>query len=157
MAVTRQGDRHREDVRRRPTLPHSTPCSTIGADRLSFRVRNGAGRFPIAMIAVTLLRCQPTTIRSMVWSGRIPGTAQWTQTRISCLRCNQVVGILVPVSFTSRQSSLPHPAYQPSSLAGSLPRQVSWKPHLEASFPLRCLQRLSHPNVANQRCTWQYN
>ena len=44
-------------VRRRPTLPHSLPCSTIGAERLSFRVRNGAGRFPFAMVAVTLWRC----------------------------------------------------------------------------------------------------
>ena len=41
-------------VRRRPTLPHSLPCSTIGAEGLSFRVRNGTGRFPFAMTAVTL-------------------------------------------------------------------------------------------------------
>ena len=43
-------------VRRRPTLPHSLPCSTIGAEGLSFRVRNGTGRFPLAMTAVTLWR-----------------------------------------------------------------------------------------------------
>ena len=41
-------------VRRRPTLPHRHQCSTIGAERLSFRVRNGTGRFPLAMTAVTL-------------------------------------------------------------------------------------------------------
>ena len=41
-------------VRRRPTLPHSLGCSTIGAGGLSFRVRNGTGRFPSAMAAVTL-------------------------------------------------------------------------------------------------------
>ncbi len=41
-------------VRRRPTLPQGPPCSTIGAEQLSFRVRNGAGRFPLAMITVTL-------------------------------------------------------------------------------------------------------
>ena len=45
-------------VRRRPTLPHSLPCSTIGAEGLSFRVRNGTGRFPFAMTAVTLSSCQ---------------------------------------------------------------------------------------------------
>ena len=28
--------------------------SIIGADRLSFRVRDGTGRFPVAMAAVTL-------------------------------------------------------------------------------------------------------
>src|SRR5882757_8946808 len=34
--------------RRCPTLPHPTECSTIGAEGLSFRVRNGTGRFPNA-------------------------------------------------------------------------------------------------------------
>ena len=29
--------------RRRPTLPHSCPCSTIGAEELNFRVRDGNG------------------------------------------------------------------------------------------------------------------
>mgnify|MGYP000445117102 FL=1 len=41
-------------VRRCPTLPHPVECSTIGAGGLSFRVRNGTGRFPSAMAAVTL-------------------------------------------------------------------------------------------------------
>ena len=44
-------------VRRRPSLPHGPPCSTIGAEKLNFRVRNGAGCFPLAMITETLLRC----------------------------------------------------------------------------------------------------
>ena len=33
-------------VRRCPTLPHRLECSTIGAGGLSFRVRNGSGRWP---------------------------------------------------------------------------------------------------------------
>src|SRR5699024_2684557 len=45
-------------VRRCPTLPHRLRCSTIGAERLSFRVRYVSGRFPLAMAAVTLWRCQ---------------------------------------------------------------------------------------------------
>ena len=45
-------------VRLRPTLPHRLQCSTIGAEGLSFRVRNGTGRFPLAMTAETLWRCQ---------------------------------------------------------------------------------------------------
>lgn len=32
-----------------PTLPHPVGCSTIGVHGLSFQVRNGAGRFPMAM------------------------------------------------------------------------------------------------------------
>ncbi len=30
-------------TRRRPTLPHSCPCSTIGSEELNFRVRDGIG------------------------------------------------------------------------------------------------------------------
>ena len=36
-----------------PTLPHPGGCSTIGAVRLSFRVRDGAGRFPVAVTTET--------------------------------------------------------------------------------------------------------
>ena len=46
-------------VRLRPTLPHRLQCSTIGAERLSFRVRNGTGRFPFAITAVTLWKYVP--------------------------------------------------------------------------------------------------
>ncbi len=46
-----------KDVRRRPTLPRSLPRSTIGAEGLNFRVRNGTGCFPFAMATETLWRC----------------------------------------------------------------------------------------------------
>ena len=45
-------------LRRRPTLPPRHQGSTIGAERLSFRVRNVTGRFPLAMAAETLLMFQ---------------------------------------------------------------------------------------------------
>ena len=85
-------------VRRRPTLPHPGGCSTIGAEGLSFRVRNGTGRFPLAMTAVTLWSCvQQQTLLvlgslvaahpwSWVWCGQpgevcvcISRVAQWTR------------------------------------------------------------------------------
>ena len=44
-----------KEVRRCPTLPRGHPRSTIGAEGLSFRVRNVTGRFPFAMAAETLL------------------------------------------------------------------------------------------------------
>ncbi len=196
-------------VRRRPTLPPSPPGSTIGADGLSFRVRNGAGRFPAAMAAVTLWRCSSASFPAWVvpvpvagslvgpgaqvcrwwlrgWVVRLSGTAQWTRAVLVykpsdlvpthvLSRCAgpgegvalrwgwwgwwvwQVIGLLVPVSFMRLWSARPHPAYQPSRLAGSLSGNTPWRPHLEASFPLRCLQRLSLPNVANQRCSWRNN
>lgn len=42
-------------VRRCPTFPPEEG-SIIGADRLSFRVRDGTGRFPVAVAAVTLFK-----------------------------------------------------------------------------------------------------
>ncbi len=30
-----------------------------------------------------------------------------------------------------------------------------WRPSLEAGFVLRCLQLLSIPNLATQRCPWR--
>ena len=39
-----------------PTLPHPGGCSTIGAVRLSFRVRDGSGRFPVAVTTETTVR-----------------------------------------------------------------------------------------------------
>ena len=43
-------------VRRCPTFPPGLG-GIIGAGRLSFRVRDGSGRFPVAMFAVTLFFC----------------------------------------------------------------------------------------------------
>lgn len=48
-------------VRRCPTLPFRVENSTIGAERLSFRVRDGTGRFPLAVAAVTLSCDQHTS------------------------------------------------------------------------------------------------
>jgi hypothetical protein len=43
--------------RQRPTLPHSSPCSTIGGIRLNFRVRNGNGCDPDPMTTGKLAGC----------------------------------------------------------------------------------------------------
>ena len=40
---------------------------------------------------------------------------------------------------------------------GALPTRGGGRPHLEACFPLRCFQRLSLPDVANQPCSWRNN
>ena len=56
------------DVRRRSTLPQGPPCSTIDAERLSFRVRNGTGRFPLAMATETLSRRQNILISPFMMS-----------------------------------------------------------------------------------------
>ena len=40
--------------------------SIIGAGRLSFRVRDGTGRFPAAVAAVTLFSFQPLIVTTVV-------------------------------------------------------------------------------------------
>jgi len=40
---------------------------------------------------------------------------------------------------------------------GALPTRGGGRPGLEAGFPLRCFQRLSLPDVANQPCPWRDN
>ena len=93
----------RSCVRRRPTLPRSGPRSTIGAERLSFRVRDGTGRFPLAMVAETLLRCLARTV--VADGDRTSGTAQWTRGTHQPKPVRsmwQVLGLLVPVSSMRR-------------------------------------------------------
>src|SRR5690625_2668441 len=57
-------------VRRCPTLPHPPGCSTIGAVGLSFRVRNGTGRFPHAITTVTLAhQPEPGVLEGETYAG----------------------------------------------------------------------------------------
>ena len=51
MLATPQGDK--VEIRRRPTLPGRIHPSTIGADRLNYRVRNGNGCGPVAIATET--------------------------------------------------------------------------------------------------------
>src|SRR4051812_31021404 len=72
-----------KNVRRRPTLPRSLPRSTIGAEGLSFRVRNGTGRFPFAMATETLWSSVVRVVdrwQQLAVPDRNSGTTQWTLT-----------------------------------------------------------------------------
>ena len=83
--------RLQKGVRRCPTLPHPPGCSTIGAVGLSFRVRNGTGRFPHAMTAVTLLPEPRRGLGSLVVTTSLPVGRGWC-----CIQllgsANRVVG-----------------------------------------------------------------
>src|SRR5262249_49113502 len=96
----------REDVRRRPTLPRGPPRSTIGAEGLNFRVRNGTGCFPFAMATETLWRCQvfPTAPRE-------PHSGREQNIRVEA----KPLGLLVPVSYTRCRASTSGLSTQSSS------------------------------------------
>ena len=162
-------------VRRRPTLPQPLGCSTIGAERLNFRVRYGTGCFPFRYgrrnsfnLSKPAPLVPPDLCRGMgvgfvgweLLSGR--ERCPWWGVCSSfargcvwfCTVLGQALGLLVPVGwalllYTSGLST-------PCSVGG-LTHLRGGKPHLETCFPLRCIQRLSLPNVANQPCSWQNN
>ena len=104
---------HTLKCRRRPTLPHPPRCSTIGAGRLSFRVRKGTGRDPTAKTTDKThetTHTQPPQQRQPVRRA-IPDTAQWTQTRFNNQHnnaktlCSAALGQLVPVTSNTHMLS----------------------------------------------------
>jgi hypothetical protein len=159
LPVTSHNPLSTKNVRRRPTLPHPPECSTIGAEGLSYRVRNGTGRFPNAMTAVTPR--DNTSPQHPTTTGRtlrdcFPRTTQWTRTHANNKHCVDKSSAI----STSQLHMLPCFHIWPINPV------ISWGPptrksvrisHLEAGFPLRCFQRLSLPDVANQPCPWQNN
>jgi hypothetical protein len=79
---------------------------------------------------------------------------------------NQETGILKKEPSSPRTIStghlhaLPRVQFRPINLVvyqGPYSLEGDGRIHLEAGFPLRCLQRLSDPFVAKLRCPWQDN
>jgi hypothetical protein len=138
--------------RQRPTLPPSHPGSTIGAGGLHFRVRDGTGCFPSAMATET--RC-PTIVDQTLVRVRPSSDLENHDSEREQRKKSQVLGLLVRVSSTRCRASTSRLSTWWSS------RALTWfpsgRPHLWASFALRCFQRLSLPNVANQPCRWRDN
>ena len=93
------------------------------------------------------------------YSGRPPPPGGWSVARSVCLACVCCVGLLVPVSSTGHPASTP--GLSTRSSTGGLPHHprgvVVRRPGLGDGFPLRCLQRLPLPDVANQPCPWRDN
>jgi hypothetical protein len=132
-------------VRRRPTLPPRLRGSTIGAERLSFRVRNGTGRFPLAMAAVTRVnvdhpRSGVGAFRTAQWTrvvqrwcsglclvGRLVWSTAWLGRPPRCVGDGVIVWSSPRPVSTGRLAHLavlPPPAYQPAGLGGGLTRLI---------------------------------
>ncbi len=86
-----------KEIRRRPTLPHGTPCSTIGAEELNFRVRDGNGCFLFA-IATENGDSFSATIRH----------ARQTGKRLCKRSCELFCGQASRPISTSKLNALPH-------------------------------------------------
>jgi hypothetical protein len=173
-------------ARRCPTLPHSLPCSTIGAEGLNFRVRNGTGCFPSAITTerptpptnphkkrgpAAEINVQATKLRTTKQHSEIKRRAQNpfvqrephrdANTAQQTTTVHEVsfkpLGLLVPVNSTRYRASMSGLSTQWSAGGLNPPRKVGGRTHLKEGFPLRCFQRLSLPNVANQPCPWRDN
>ena len=154
--------------RRRPTLPHGLPCSTISAERLNCRVRNGNGCFPLAKAAGMSDSAAPTCTGSAA-GARAPG-------QLKCLPLADAVrvsaGTPTPKSLSRRVGQASR-AISTARLKALLPLHLRpinvvvyhgpsgglrrGTPGLEVGFPLRCFQRLSRPHIATLRCGWRHN
>ena len=105
------------ECRRRPTLPHPGECSTIGAGRLSYRVRNGTGRFPTAMTTDNTIQLSPhpkpgTGVEHTQPIHQPPNDRKrgWLWTQGHTVDANnslwQALGLLVPVNSTPHRASI---------------------------------------------------
>src|SRR5262249_11731020 len=125
--------------RRRPTLPRGLPRSTIGAEGLNCRVRNGNGCGPFAKVTGKTSYSFPQSHQEK--SDRNERTV--VRSRDSRLKNLMVKphDRLVLVSFRPRSASTPSLSTwsSPTGLQGVTPG----KSHLEEGFPLICFQRLS--------------
>ena len=116
-------------IGRRPTLPGGLPPSTIGADRLNFRVRDGNGCDPVAI--VTQILCY--------------------QRDCSLITPEQARAVFKPSPrpiSTGQLSVLPRLHFRPINVMVSsraLLRLPYGNTYLQPGFPLRCFQRLSLP------------
>jgi hypothetical protein len=126
--------------------PTGRPRSTIGAGGLNFSVRNGKRCIPAAIVTLSkkdIFGCKPQRDRSSISENCI-GEKPSSPRLISTTRLNTSLCLhLWPINLVVYQESY--------SLNGD------GRPHLEASFPLRCFQRLSLPYIATRRCPWQDN
>lgn len=135
--------------------------------RLSFRVRNGTGRFPVA---INHRQTYQNTTHQVVWCCVrycIVDAAHGMCT--FCLLASNkstqqssphvVFGVVVVCLFWSISTSSLHTlqCFQVWPIYPIVFRGPQKKPHLKTGFPLRCFQRLSLPYVANQHYPWRDN
>ena len=125
---------------RRPTLPRPRSRSTIGADRLNDRVRDGNGCGPVALVAS---KCELMSVCVMPRLTSRPRRDQASRA-ISTARLKRSRALhLPPINVVVSHG--PSGVLRPGSV------------HLGEGFPLRCIQRLSPRDIANRHCAWRHS
>ena len=125
-------------------LSHVLRRSTIGAAALNGRVRDGIGCFARAMTTKPRKKHDNQSVQAKVHSTIRKASLAFTGS-------NQAYRAI----STGQLNALPRLHLRPIDVVvfhGSQGR-----PCFEGGFPLRCLQRLSCPNIATQHCRWHDN
>ena len=117
----------------------------LGVMKLNFCVRNG-NRCILHAIVTALFKCWKKFVLSKLDSNTSEKTAFWLWLSPRPISNGPL--------HASRHFHF-HPIYLIISQGSYFQR--NGKSNLEASFTLRCFQRLSHPYIATQRCPWQNN
>ena len=132
----------------------------MSEEGLSFRVRNGAGRFPLSI--ATRARKEKVTevslsLRAARSSEVVIVKSSVVTAFISRFMLNKAVSIKKDERSisTGQLKALLLLHIRPINLV--VFKGTSGRVHLGVGFPLRCFQRLSHPCVATRRCSWQNN
>ena len=138
-----------------PIFPGRLQPSIVGRSELNFRVRDGNG-WTLALISTN---CQHSSIPSCQLMCNCLHPENRTMYRCVCRRLRlpaqivgQALGLLVPVScihYCTSTSNL-----STSSSSRGLTRFRDGISHLEGGFTLRCLQRLSRPDLATLPWPW---
>ena len=142
----------KKNVRRCPTLPHSLPCSTIGAGELNYRVRNGTGCFPSAKTTEQPTHPTPTHVRGggslhddrhthIHLTNTVPscflGTTQGREHHTNGFALNvrvfKPLGLLVPVDSTRYRASIP--GLSTRSSTGGLTPTKGWENSSQGRLP----------------------
>ena len=142
-----------------------TGCSTIiGAKSFHGPVRDGKGWYRLAMvIRHNLYECASLVLGATLNPEEVFSFSNLgINKQLSSQPCycqgyrDKPYGQLVLVSLMHYCTSTPSlsTSWSRTTLQGA---QGSGKSHLKASFPLRCFQRLSLPNLATRQCHWRDN
>ncbi len=138
-------------------LSHSYNCSTIGATRLNFRVRDGNGCTPRA-ISTEILE----TIRSVreKYDEKTPASECLDSARKEVRRRGRKAFLdtfrAISIARLKTLLSVHLQPINPVVSRGTY-RLATEESHLWVGFPLRCFQRLSIPNLATRLCRWSDN
>ena len=136
-------------------LSHVLRRSTIGATALNCRVREGIGCFARAMTTKPKKKHQH---QPRFWGCSVvqllltvSGTVDARYAGPAVTGSDQAYRAI----STGQLNALPHLHLRPIDVV--VFHGPQGRPCFEGGFPLRCLQRLSCPNIATQHCRWHDN